>query len=254
MKGVELAREPCLTPTVPPPDQDARWVYSSSGNPPQQGSASPGAQWQGQGPTVTLSRFVLAQSHPNAEAGEIKVDVVPVPPERADGDIGGGAGGSRAESIKKIGEGADASAAVGMYPTERQAPSRAYLRRGERNLRRCSSLGVSRSRTTRISQNLLSTRGSEGRGGGYGQSLQTPWSPPLAAKERKAGAGFGFSSSGGIDLGVAGGLMSPNSSSVSPWCRQSASPTEWGSPAGGKFEGQGRGVVGWADDASGSNA
>lgn len=260
-KEVEPARQPCLTPTVPPPDQDARWIYSS-GNPLQQGPASLGAR--GQAPTVTLSSFVWAQSDPNATPEQTTLDVIPLSPELKGEGVGGGGGAGDRGGEGKIQTdstdrnncgGAVASAVVGLSPAILRVPSRVNFRGGERNMKRCGSMGEARSRTkNRVSHNYLSSRGSEGRGEGYGQPLKTPWNPPPAVKERKSGAEFGFGGGGGLDVGVATGIMSPSNSSVSPWCRQPASPTEWGSPAGGMFNGQGRGVVGWADDAPRSNA
>lgn len=246
MKGVEPAREPCLTPTVPPPDQDARWIYAS-GNPLQQVPALPGAQAQGQGP--------LAESQPNATAGGITVDVIPLSPERlAEGGGGGkgtgntsGAGEARAGSTKRNCEGSDASGVVDFFPVERQAPSSGFVRGGERNMRRCSSVGEARTRPrNRISHNHLLTRGNQGRSGGYGQPLRTPWHPLPVAKEQKERAGLGFGSRGGL-------FLSPSITSVSPWCRQSPLPSEW-TPAGGQPDGQVRGAMGWTDDASGSSA
>lgn len=271
----EAVREPCLKPTVPPPDQDARWIYSSGG-PSQEGPASPAAQNQ-RPPTVTLSSLVLTKCHSDPAHGVRAVGRSAFSPERliGEGGTGGGTGGwvprGEGEEEDETGggggtdrtnaDGTVASAADlfsagllagGASPAYRQASSREKRRRGgRRNMRRCRSTGEARVRPRgQVSNRALRRGGAEGSDARYGLSTRPSWSPAVQAakaKDRKIGSGFGFSNSGGSHLGGA-------SPSVSPWCRQSASRGEWGVAAGDVLDGQDRGVVDWADDASGSNA
>lgn len=276
----EPVREPRLKPTVPPPDQDARWIYSS-GSPSRQAPASPAAPKRG--PTVTLSSLVLAQCDSVPEATANTAGVCDAfSPKRAAGDGKSGGGGRGVGARGRVGRGkgdgedergdadrnvegtplrspadassverlaVDASPAVGTSPANRQARCREARGSGQQSImRRCSSTAEARLRArNHASKKALRGCGTEGRGVGYDLSLRPHWSPTQAAKDRKMGPGIGFGSSGGSHL-------STSSPSVSPWCRQAASPPEWGVSAGELLDGQDRGVVGWADDTSGSNA
>lgn len=100
-------------------------------------------------------------------------------------------------------------------------------------MRRCSSMGDVRLRARgQASRNASRGCGAEPTGTRHGLSLRPSWSPMRAAKGWKTGSGVSFGSSGRS-------YLSANSPSVSPWCRQSSSPTEWGGPAGEVLDGQG---------------
>eukprot|EP00903_Cladosiphon_okamuranus_P010240 g9698.t1 len=297
-KVAEPAREPCLRPTVPPPDQDARWIYSS-GSPSRQGPLSPAARKQR--PTITLSSLVWTKHHSDPAESEkaLQVGRKAFSPDRS-GELskrGGASGGrwtggtegeeenetlgtdcnivdgnfacvspspppSAAAAAAATGAAAASPAerlAVGTSPATRQPFSREALRKGgdRRSVRRCSSTGDARLRLRSSrqapSKKAIRGRGAERTGVGHGSSARPPsWSPVHASKVKncKAESGLGFGNSGGS-------YLSASSPSVSPWCRQAASPAEWGGPAAGDaLDGhdRGAGVVGWADDASGSNA
>eukprot|EP00752_Nemacystus_decipiens_P015592 g13915.t1 len=307
----EPAREPCLKPTVPPSDQDARWIYSSGSRSPQ-GPASPTAQKRR--PTVTLSSLVLAKCHsdPGEAAKTLGGTATAFSPDRSrggsrsggnggwvgrgsgegkgnntggadrspDGNVGGAfacasssaagetdvspAAAAAAAARPAVGgsspaAGADTSAS----PTRReQARSREESRRHggeERRMRQCTSTREARLRPrSQVSPNPWRGRGSGRGGAGYGLSTGPSWSerPVQAAakaegRKMKMRSGLGLGNGGGSCLSAV--YATP---SVSPWCRQTATPSEWGGGHGDFLEGYGqdRGVVGWADDASGSNA
>lgn len=300
----ELAREPCLKPTVPPPDEDARWIYSS-GSPSRQGPASPAARKRR--PTITLSSLVLTKCHSDpGETAKRALGGAAFSPNRSgEGNISGGTGGAwigRGDGTNSDAGAADRTppsptptnnsvggsfacdsysaadvspatrlavgapsptAGVGASnsPANRQKCSRETPTGGggrDRSMRRCRSTGEARLRPgprSQVSKNpLRGGCGAERSGAGYGATTRPSWSPAVQAakaQDRKMRSALGFGNGGGSCLGAV--FTTP---SVSPWCRQTATPSEWGGPPGELLDGLGqdRGVVGWGDDASGSNA
>lgn len=276
-KVTQPVREPCLKPTVPPPDRDARWIYSSGSPSSRQGlTASPAGPRQT--PTITHSSLVLTNRGSNPAEGAKAPGATALSTERGSegsdrGGTGGrvgraevegpGAGGTGGNNVEGGAFGraspADvcpADPVVGASPSaatsraSRRAYSRELRASGDRRTRRCSSTGEARTRAgSQVREKPVRGRGGERSGPGYGLSARPTWSPIQAAKakDRKTGSGIGFGQGGGS-------CLSAGSPSVSPWCRQASSPADWGGCAGESLDGQDRGVVGWADDASGSNA
>lgn len=248
-------RQPFLTPTVPPADQDARWVYSR-GNPVRRGSVKQ------DGSTASIPRFVFAQSaHPDGSGLPTVVQSTASPLEQTNEAIPGGkTTGKRQSERESNGEctlafaGRCRSRSVGVTE-ERQARSREGGG-AEQATKLCSPIGDGRLRTrSRISQGSMRAGGASERDG-FLLTLQKPRSPVPVTKSRRTRAAYGFGSRGGTttDAPAATSYLSPGSPSVSPWCRQSALPTEWDGPGtGGVCDEQDRGVLGCADDASGNN-
>lgn len=251
----EHAREPCLKPTVPPPDQDARWIYSPVGRV-QNGVARLAEAVPG--PTGPLSAFAPEAANMNARSPE-RVGT------RHSGGRGTDGGGGERESatcdieendtLDIAGPPTTGSRVTGGACTAKRQPPAKITQRCERSMRRRDSTGEARERIKKsVSQNAVRVGGAGGRGRGYdGLSRGEPRSPVPATKNRQTASEFGVSDGVGLDPSVpaASSLGTHSSPPVSPWCRYSAWSPGLGSPAGGMF--LDRGLMGWTEDGSEHN-
>lgn len=237
-------REPYTTPTIPPDDQDTRWIYSS-GKPFQPWSSASTPEPRLRSPTNTFSMFPLESKPPPSAA-----TTPTVAHERGGYTPGGERGSSKARRAGL--EKATALMTITGDTTEEQQPH-SRTSPGEQSRRQFNNTWGARMCSANQRPEPLRVADTSGKAAEYGLSLKLLRSRGLLANERMPVGSYASSSNRSLDAGAPPTLSScANSPSVSPWCRQVASPAGWDSGGGGEaVEVEERGVVSWNDEAAG---
>lgn len=207
-KQVESIRQPRVRPTVPPSDQDARWIYSS-GAPGRTGTSQKRRIPVG---ADALPSAPLLHSTPSATA----IALAPQPPR----------GVENTEAASAYRESCDVR--VDGEGHEHQVAERAGAKAGS-----------------------IKRAGAPGRNpGGGGLSLPTFCRAGRLPKKGASIPGCSNASKQGVDAGSASPWWG-SGPSLSPWCRQIASPMGWdmlGNAAAPKeFERTSGKVVNWGE-------
>ena len=265
----EHEREPCLMPTIPPPDEDARWGYSSG----QQLGPRPAAPPQGSTPPPplrkTLSSLSLGSSRPPSP--EV---AVPAPAARSrdavtssrdnsrrkaevdsDNSAGkhhGGKGGrGRVYTKGPLEPVAPEDVAAATTDKQRRRPFQKLWREQIRKHRYHAAARLPRGNQS--SKSLPAVGTTEDRGGfGVSSSLpRTPFSPEkIRARDRGDFGSGGSPRSVDWDSPAALSLWG-GSLSVTPWHREGASPASSGANGSRGLAGVETGAAGWAEQVLG---
>lgn len=265
----ENEREPCLVPTIPPPDEDARWVYSSG----QQLGPGPAVPPQGSTPPAplrkSLSSLSLGSSRPPSPEVAVPAhaawsrDAVTSSPDRSgrkaevDSDNSGGKHHARKGGRGRIHTKGPlepvASGDVTAATTDKQQ-RRPFQKLWREQIRKHRYHAAARLPRGNQSSKLLPTVGTTEERGGFRVSSNLPRSPVSREKLRARRRGdFG---SGGIPRSVdwdspAALSLWGGSLSVTPWHREGASPVSSGANGSRGLAGVEMGAAGWAEQVLG---
>lgn len=259
-------------PTIPPPDEDARWVYSSG----QQVGLEPATPPQGSAPPSplrkTLSSLSLGSSRPpsadvavpspaarsrdgatlsreNSRRG-VDSDKVAVKNDARKG--GGGRACTKGGPLEPVAS-RDAAAAVATADQQQRHPFQKMWREQRRKHRYHAAARLPRGKQNSKSLPATGTGSTEERGG-FGLPSSLPRTPVSSANLGARGRGdFGSGGSpGSVDWDSPAALsLWGGSLSVTPWHREGASPV--GSEANGSrgLAGAEMGAAGWAEQVLG---
>lgn len=277
--AAEHGREPCLMPTIPPPDEDARWVYSSG----QQVGLESATPSRGSTPPPplrkTLSSLSLGSSRPpsaemavlspaarsrdaatsSRENNRWKAGGVDSDKTAATNDARKGGGGrvvcTKGRPLEPVASTDAAAAAAAAATTDQQQrnPFQKMWKEQRRKHRYHAAARLPRGKKHCKSLPATGTGSTEERGG-FGLPSSLPRSPVFSANLGARGRGdFGSGGSpGSVDWDSPAALsLWGGSLSVTPWHREGASPV--GSEANGSrgLAGGEMGAAGWVEQALG---